>query len=293
MIVLHGLRTDTPLDDVRRVLAARGTPYLFVDQAACADAVVERAGDRLLLVVGGREVPVEEVRGIYLRPYDLGDAVDEAERARLARLAVDLREWAESAPSWVRVVNRPSAGLSNHSKPRQSRVIDAVGFAVPETLLTTDPDAAADFVARHGRAIVKSISGTRSIVRTLAPGDDLAAVRWCPTQLQRFVPGTEYRVHAVGERLFVNRIRTEAVDYRYGGFTLEPAELPDVVADRCRTLADALGLELAGIDLRFGEDGRWYCWEVNTSPAYTCFDTDDRAIATALAEHLAHGLPRR
>ncbi|GAA3674152.1 hypothetical protein GCM10022237_37130 [Nocardioides ginsengisoli] len=287
MIVLHGLRTDTPLDDVRQVLADRGTPYLFVDQTACADAVVERTADRLVLVVGGRAVPVEDVRGIYLRPYDLGDAVDAAERRRLTRLTLDLREWAEAAPSSVRVVNRPSAGLSNHSKPRQSRVIAAVGFAVPETLLTTDPEAAAAFVAAHGGAIVKSISGTRSIVRTLAPGDDLAAVRWCPTQLQRFVAGVEYRVHAVGERLFAHRICSDAVDYRYGGFTLEPTDLPDDVADRCRALTATLGLELAGIDLRFGQDGRWYCWEVNTSPAYTCFDTGDRAIATALAEHLA------
>ena len=289
MIVLHGLRTDTPLDDVRRALAGRGTPYLLVDQAACADAAVERTEDGLALLVGGREIAVEDVRGIYLRPYDLGDAVDAAERARLLRLATDLREWAESAPESVRVVNRPSAGLSNHSKPRQSRAIAAAGFAVPETLLTTDPEAAAAFVARHGRAIVKSISGTRSIVRTLDPGDDFGAVRWCPTQLQRFVPGAEYRVHAVGERLFANRIRTESVDYRYGGFSLEPADLPDVVAERCRALTAALGLELAGIDLRFGEDGRWYCWEVNTSPAYSCFDSDDRAIATALAEHLAEG----
>lgn len=289
MIVLHGLRTDSPLDDVRRVLADRGTPYLFVDQAACADVAVARTEDGLVLVVAGREVRVEDVRGIYLRPYDLGDAVDAAERARLTRLAVHLREWAECAPASVRVVNRPSAGLSNHSKPRQSRVIAAAGFAVPETLLTTDPVAAAAFVAHHGRAIVKSVSGTRSIVRTLGPGDDFSAVRWCPTQLQRFVPGAEHRVHVVGERLFASRVRTEAVDYRYGGFGLEPADLPDAVAERCRALTAALGLELAGIDLRFGEDGRWYCWEVNTSPAYSCFDTADRAIATALAERLADG----
>ena len=86
-------------------------------------------------------------------------------------------------------------------------------------------------------------------MRTLGPGDDLTAVRWCPTQLQRFVPGAEYRVHAVGERLFANRIRTEAVDYRYGGFSLEPADLPDVVAERCRALTAALGLELRFADV--------------------------------------------
>lgn len=287
MIVLQGLRSDTPLDDVRQVLDARGVPHLFLDQTACREVAVEPVGSRLGLFVAGREVPLEDVRGVYLRPYDLGDAVDAAEHARLARLSFGLREWSEAAPAHVRVVNRPSAGLSNHSKPRQATVIERVGFAVPETLLTTDPAAAAAFVARHGRVIVKSVSGTRSIVRTVGPEDDLEAVRWCPTQFQRFVAGVEYRVHVVGERLFAHRIRSDAVDYRYGGFTLEPAVLPDAVAERCHALAGALGLALAGIDLRFGSDGRWYCWEANTSPAYSSFDGPDHDIASALADHLA------
>lgn len=286
MIVLHGLRTDAPLEDVRTVLAERGEEHLFLDQTGCGAVRVEPVEDRLALLVDGREIVAEDVRGVYLRPYDLGDSVSGAERDRLARLSFGLREWADAAPEHVRVVNRPSAGLSNHSKPRQARIIDGVGFAVPEALLTTDPEAAAAFVAEHGRVIVKSISGTRSIVRLVGPDEDLGAVRWCPTQLQRFVAGVEYRVHVVGERLFVHRVRSDAVDYRYGGFTLESAALPEEVAARCRALAGALGLALAGIDLRFGSDGRWYCWEANTSPAYSSFDGPGHEIATALAEHL-------
>lgn len=289
MIVLHGLRTDTPLEAVRRVLEDRGAPYLLVDQADCGTVAVERRGGHPVLVVDGDAVLVDEVTGAYLRPYDLGDAVDAAEQERLARLATDLREWAELAPPHVRVLNRPSAGLSNHSKPWQARAVADAGFAVPETLLTTDPAAARAFVARHGRVVVKSVSGIRSIVRVVGPDDDLSAVRWCPTQLQRFVAGVEHRVHVVGDRLFVHRIRSEAVDYRYGGFAAEPVDLPDAVADRCRALCRALDLELAGLDLRFGADGRWYCWEANTSPAYSTFDGPDRAIAGAIADHLAGG----
>ena len=157
MIVLHGLRSDAPLDDVRRVLDTRGLPHLFLDQTACADVAVEIVADRLALTIGGRELPMGAVTGIYLRPYDLGDAASAAERARLRQLSFDLREWAQAAPADVCVVNRPDAGLSNHSKPRQALVIAEVGFAVPEALLTTDPDAAAAFVAEHGRVIVKSL----------------------------------------------------------------------------------------------------------------------------------------
>ncbi len=289
MIVLHGLLSDAPLDDVRCVLEATNVPHLFLDQTACADVAVEIVADRLALTIGGRELPMGEVTGVYLRPYDLGDAASAAERARLRQLSFDLREWAQAAPADVCVVNRPEAGLSNHSKPRQALVIAEVGFAVPEALLTTDPDAAAAFVSEHGRVIVKSCSGTRSIVRLVGEDEDLDAVRWCPTQFQRFIPGVEYRVHVVGSSVFAHLVRSDAVDYRYGGFTLERTELPDEVAQRCRLLAVSLGLELAGIDLRFGSDGRWYCWEANTSPAYSSFDGADHAIATALAELLAAG----
>jgi len=289
MIVLHGLRSDAPVEDVRQVLDARRVPHLFLDQTACTDVAVEIRGDRLELHVSGREVPVADVTGIYLRPYDLGEAASVSERARLRQLSFDLREWAQAAPAQVCVVNRPDAGLSNHSKPRQGLVIAEVGFAVPEALLTTDPEAAAAFVAEHQRVVVKSVSGTRSIVRLVGEGEDLEAVRWCPTQFQRFVPGVEYRVHVVGSSVIAHRVRSDAVDYRYGGFTLERAELPDEVSRRCRLLAATLGLELAGIDLRFGSDGRWYCWEANTSPAYSSFDGPEHEIATAIAERLAAG----
>ena len=114
-------------------------------------------------------------------------------------------------------------------------------------------------------------------------------MHWCPTQFQRFIPGVEYRVHVVGEQ----RLRAPGA-LRRGRLPLrrvqlERTELPEQVAQRCRLLAASLGLELAGIDLRFGSDGRWYCWEANTSPAYSSFDGADHAIATALAEHLVAG----
>ncbi|WP_183101447.1 ATP-grasp domain-containing protein [Nocardioides pelophilus] len=287
--MLHGLRSDAPLEDVRQVLDERQVPHLFLDQTACAGVAVEVRDHRLELLVAGRAVPVTDVTGIYLRPYDLGAAANAAERARLRQLSFDLREWAQAAPAEVRVVNRPDAGLSNHSKPRQALAIAEAGFAVPEALLTTDPKAAAAFVTEHRRVVVKSASGTRSIVRLVGEGEDLDAVRWCPTQFQRFVPGVEYRVHVVGDRVISHRVRSEAVDYRYGGFSLERTDLPDDVARRCRLLAATLGLELVGIDLRFGSDGRWYCWEANTSPAYSSFDGPGREIASALADLLAAG----
>jgi glutathione synthase/RimK-type ligase-like ATP-grasp enzyme len=65
-------------------------------------------------------------------------------------------------------------------------------------------------------------------------------------------------------------------------------ELDAELADRCRTLSRALGLEVAGLDLRQSPDGDWYCFEVSPSPAFTYFQARtgqpiDLAIARMLA----------
>jgi glutathione synthase/RimK-type ligase-like ATP-grasp enzyme len=193
------------------------------------------------------------------------------------------------------VVNRPSVMASNNSKPYQAAAIGALGFATPETLITTDPAAAAAFWAAHGAVIYKSISGVRSIVSRLGPvhRDRLADVAWCPTQFQEYVAGDDFRVHVVGGEIFASRITSAADDYRYAGrqgaaVAIEPCELPRNCAGRCARLAAALGLHVAGIDLRRTPAGRWYCFEVNPSPGFTYYqDATGQPIDDAIARFLA------
>lgn len=71
---------------------------------------------------------------------------------------------------------------------------------------------------------------------------------------------------------------------------MEPSALPDDVADRCRTATHRLGLLVSGIDLRRTPDGRWFCFEINTSPAFSWFsDHTGQPIAEAVAALLDEG----
>ncbi|MBI4953994.1 MAG: hypothetical protein HY908_18360 [Myxococcales bacterium] len=195
----------------------------------------------------------------------------------------------------ARVVNRYSAMASNASKPFQAQLIRAAGLAVPETLITNDPQAVCAFAEGHKELIFKSTSGTRSIVRILEPSDleRLHRIRWCPTQFQERVPGDDIRVHVVGARVFATAIRSAATDYRYAArdgieCELVPTTLPSEVEERCLQLADRLGLPFAGIDLRVTPEGKTYCFEVNPSPGYTYYeDATGQPISLALAEFLA------
>src|SRR5207249_2950215 len=126
------------------------------------------------------------------------------------------------------------------------------GFSTPETLITTDPEAAFAFWQQHGLVVYKSISGQRSIVACLKDEDRgrLSKVSRCPTQFQQWIAGTDYRVHVVGNQIFACRVRSTSFDYRYDPRTsIDSAEIPDSVAENCYRLTRGLGLELSGVDL--------------------------------------------
>jgi glutathione synthase/RimK-type ligase-like ATP-grasp enzyme len=55
-------------------------------------------------------------------------------------------------------------------------------------------------------------------------------------------------------------------------------------------LTASLGLEMGGIDLKRTPEGEYVCFEVNPSPAYSCFDRESaEAVAEALVIHLSGG----
>ena len=302
--LLWGLARDTPLAAVRRELDRFGVPVRFLDQRLVLRTELDlEVGERTCgrVAVADDEFDLADVGAVYLRPHDStrvasvrGHPPSSPEHRHAMAVEAALLCWANRTPAYA--VNRPAAAAGNGSKPFQLRAVAAAGFAIPETLVTNDPEAAGAFVRHHGEVIVKSVSGIRSRVRVLRPADlaRLDDVATCPTQFQRRIPGTDVRVHVVGASVFATEIASDADDYRYPraqGYPepeLAAIELPEVVARRCRRLAARLSLPVAGIDLRRTPDGDWYCFEVNPSPAFTYYESATGApIAAAVAGLLA------
>lgn len=304
MILLCGIPSEPPLAMVRTELEEMEAPLVFLNQRRVSEVRMEfevRSG-RVTgeLAIDGDRLPVESIDGVYTRLMD--DSLlpelkggDGSSRARdhSRQLHETLMRWCEVTAA--RVVNRAGAMGSNCSKPFQGQLLSAFGFLVPETLVTNDPESVREFQAEYGSLIFKSLSGVRSIVRQLeaADLDRLDDIRWCPVQFQQFVPGTDVRVHTVGDELFATAVRSTAIDYRYARqdgseARLEPFELDGDVAKRCIELARSLGLAFAGIDLRITQDGRVYCFEVNPSPAFSYYESHTgQPIARAVSGYLA------
>src|SRR4051794_7370697 len=301
MILVCGIPSESSLALVASAVARRGADCVLVNQRQVRETAVHLSADgdglRGELSGPGYVVDLAEVHGVYLRFMDdrwLPELASEppGSPARVAGRALHeiLGQWADVSPA--RVVNRYLAMGSNFSKPYQAQLIREHGFAVPETLVTNDPERVLAFRDAHGPLIFKSISSERSIVRQLED-DDLARldrIRWCPVQFQAFVAGPNLRVHTVGDQVFATLIETEAVDYRYAAkqtgraATFCASELPDELAERCVGLAAALGLEVAGIDLKLAPDGEVVCLEVNPSPVFSYYELHTgQPIAAAIA----------
>ena len=282
----------------------RGITFKVFNPRRAADCDIRLVADREEIVpvmwIGNEEIELNAISGIYARSVD-ALTLPEVRRAqarhdhelqgRIEKTCLMFDQALDCAATLV--ANRPSSMGSNFSKPRQLQAIAGHNLLVPPTLVTNDPDAVREFHALHQRIIYKSISAVRSIVKewTEADGPELDKLRSLPVQFQAFIPGEDIRVHVVCEQAFAVLIRSDATDYRYDHETrMEALELPWAIEAACIGLAASLDLPFAGIDLRRTADDRFYCFEVNPSPAYSYFEElSGQPIAAALVELLRGG----
>ena len=306
MILLCGIPSETPLRMVSERLAASGADFVVFNQRHFAECEMEFEVTSGL--VGGqlhlqdRAYPLASFQSVFSRMMDdrclpeLDGEPDESPRRKQCRgLHEAFTRWTEIAPQ--QVINRPRAMATNISKPYQSQLIQAGGFLIPETLVTNDPGQVREFHSRHRKVIYKSVSAVRSIVQTLNESDfeRMEQIRWCPTQFQAFIEGTNVRVHVVDEHIFATAVESEATDYRYArqqtgkDAELREVELSDELSERCVGLTKALGLVFSGIDLKVTPSDEVFCLEVNPSPAFSYYESHTaQPISAAVAYALMH-----
>jgi hypothetical protein len=238
------------------------------------------SGERLIALDGDRTIDATRVTACWWRrPRQPAPAAG----LTPAHAAFALRQTGEAVmgllasldAGWM---NDPWRDEVASHKPRQLALAEALGLAVPPTLVTSDPEAARAFLAAHrkGGAIHKALHATpddwRPTRRVGKPDlERLEALPLAPAIFQAYVPGVDVRVTAVGRRLFAAAIdarRTASPDdFRLGWdeARVSPLTLPAPLATRLLRLVAALGLEYAAIDLRRRPDGRWAFLELNPS----------------------------
>ncbi|MFC4006858.1 MvdC/MvdD family ATP grasp protein [Nonomuraea purpurea] len=234
-------------------LNERGAPVARVDPADIglgltfsAQGGADLPGWAGRLRTASREVALDDVRAVYHRRPSLwrfDELEPQAREFARAEARHGLKGLLAALPG-CRYVNHPAANERADVKPAQLQTAIDVGFEVPATLITNDPQAVRDFAAQHGPIIYKSFRGVPS-----APGGEVAAI-W--TQridaadvdesvavtahlFQAEIPKTsDARVTVVGDHVFAHEITNPdgALDWRRGDWAKlvhTPIDVPPAV----------------------------------------------------------------
>lgn len=255
-------------------------------------------------IVDDERIPFASLSGIFVRlfhrpslPQAAAGVAPDREALLIVERRAALQHFLACFPAAV--MNPPSAGRSNGSKPYQMRLLAGDGFRVPHWIASNDPHEVKRFVAalEHG-AVYKACSGLRSRVRMV---DDALLERLhgsTPVVVQQYIPGRDVRVHTVlgrrdSGRIFPTEVRnSEGVDYRWdaGEHAYAACDIPGDIADLCFRAAARERLMLAGFDFRVDDAGTWHCLEVNPVPTFITYQAATRQeIGEAVVERLLQG----
>jgi len=197
-------------------------------------------------------------------------------------------------------MNPIAADEAAQRKILQLRVARQVDLSIPETHITNDPEAARDFVLRHGpeNVIRKAFRNIEQAPRqtSVLTEDDLSvidSVRFAPVTFQRYVPADlDLRITVVEDDVFAASIRSPEkyhADYRtgLGEATVEPYDLPAAAQENLLQLMRRLDLQYGAIDMRVTPDGEHVFLEVNPAGEYLFIeDRTQQPIAAAIAASL-------
>jgi glutathione synthase/RimK-type ligase-like ATP-grasp enzyme len=199
-------------------------------------------------------------------------------------------------------INKPIRDLTASHKPWQLKMAQECSLEIPDTLMTTDPDAARAFWKKYpGEVVYKQFVALPDAwreTRRLSTEDQKFAesIRLAPVIFQQHVPGTcDLRVTMVGEQIFAASTDVSQSDYPQDvRFNYDARyvshKLPAQVEDGLRRLMSAMDLQYGAIDLRRTPDGRYVFLEINPAGQFLYVErSTGQPIAAAIAALLVRG----
>lgn len=277
-----------------------------------------RIGGRLTF--GGHTASLEEFRSVWLRkpmPHVLPAGLNSSEENFVGR------ETRQAYQGLVRLldclwINHPDAnGLAAH-KPVQLKVAANLGFRVPQTLITNDPESAREFRKRlPGEMVYKPVTwgmldkeriGWGAACWTSVVNDEQAQkldlIKDAPCLFQeRIEKQFELRVTIVGAIFFAVAIHSQAhgnaqvrQDWRSvdaSELRHESFELPEDVKAKLLTLMEHFGLVYGAVDLIVTPGGDYVFLEINPGGQYGWLeDITGLPMTSAIADLLVEARPR-
>lgn len=263
------------------------------------------AADFFVITPDGERLEGENISGLWWRRIGtpkIPASVAKAEHRDFCRAESRalLEGWAYSLGQ--RVINPLAAELPARRKPFQLAMASRMNLPIPDTIITNDPAAVAEFTAAQSNgAIYKVLTGTSfQFTETRPVGKaelgTLDLLRFAPSIFQQRIDGApDIRVTILDDRVFAAEItpnHPEAkIDWRLDmAAEAKPHDLPADTERRLRAYQHAMGLRYGAYDLRRDASGTYVFFEVNPAGQFLFIEIQAGfAISRAMAEALLAG----
>ncbi len=317
-ILIVSVADDAPARRVEQELRHRGAQVSWFD---CAEFPVRSRlttsfapeGESLQLDLASGIIPLHALEGIWFRKPGPPSAAPEISDAAMRELCesdcADFLTAVWDLTGCRALPAAPAVMIRKQRKAPQLQRARALGFQIPPTLFTNDPQCFLDFYREHDGRIVSKITGTMNLRRYTGPEfarytepvstRDVAyarSVAYCPMIFQAYVPKRlELRITVVGSRVFAAEIHSQVTnrtkhDWRHYDLAATPHRehaLPERIARLCRALVQELDLLYGAIDMILTPDGEYVFLEINPSGEYGWIeDLTGLPISAAIADVL-------
>lgn len=292
MILIITNKLDPHADQVIAHLKENGAEFLRFNTEDFPTKIKlslfqENSSFRGYLVFPAGTLDISKIKSVWYRrpqpPYiskDIG--LESAREFALKESKATLSNlWRVLDCFWV---NHPRLVWAAENKLSQLKVASSLGFKIPKTLVTNDPEKAKDFfeICKDeminkviGRGMIEEKDKTLLIYTHKIEKKDLAKidqVKYVPALFQEYIPKRiEIRVTVVGKKIFPVEIHSQESpktkdDWRRYDFEKTPHyphNLPKKIEEKCLLLFKRFQLNFGAIDMVLTPEGEYVFLELN------------------------------
>ncbi|HEY9732139.1 MAG TPA: hypothetical protein V6C89_09505 [Drouetiella sp.] len=206
-------------------------------------------------------------------------------------------------------MNLPANNLACSNKLWQLQMAKKLGFSIPETLVTNNPQLVHKFFEDSNGKVIYKLMGEQT--NLMMPANEnprgistmplrkedlpfIEQVALAPHMFQRYIQKAyDLRVTVVGEEIFCTRIDSQSgrgkIDWRHDyNVGMEAVQLPDELTEKCFELTRRLGLNYGAIDLVLTPDEDYIFLEINCGGQYLWIeDRTKQEISLSVARFLS------
>lgn len=263
MLLLAGGESDPNLWQMATTATAKQVPFGLA--LAGRDAIEARCDQEGFFLNGAQQAPSSLFARFNCFGYDAHADTDQWWR---------YHNWHTCLMAAAPRARRLNARSRYTDKFHNLRLATQCGMAIPRTVV--GEVAPFDGIAKplHGGA-------TTRFVRAGEPPT------WGMSFFQEYLPGPEYRIYVVGDRVWQFSVTSPSLDYRvHQDAELEVVTFLDQEVARVRELMSRLNLDFAAVDMRCSASSVCFL-EINDGPMFVAFDNlVGRQISGAMVDWL-------